>query len=57
MARKKQRETYGNGSIVPILDEAGNQKHDKQGKPIWRVCVSFGYIEYINGKGRKCRRQ
>ena len=57
MARKKQRETYGNGSIVPILDEAGNQKHDKQGRPIWRVCVSFGYIEYINGKGRKCRRQ
>ena len=25
MARKKQRETYGNGSIVPVVDEAGNQ--------------------------------
>ena len=57
MARKKQRETYGNGSITPVLDEAGNQKHDKKGNPIWRVCVSFGYIECINENGRKCRRQ
>ncbi|WP_347711268.1 tyrosine-type recombinase/integrase [Olsenella uli] len=57
MARKKQRETYGNGSIVPVVDEAGNQKHDKKGDPIWRVCVSFGYKETIDENGRKHRRQ
>lgn len=57
MARAKQRETYGNGSIVPIVDADGNQKRDKRGNPIWRVCVSFGYTEHVDENGRKSRRQ
>lgn len=55
MARKKQRENYGDGSITPKLDKDGKQLIDKQGRQIWLVCLSFGYETVIgkNGKPRK----
>ena len=73
MARKKQRETYGNGSVFPVmvkkLDANGNvvmkdgkpvmiQERDKQGRLVWRVCVTLGTEEYTeNGKTRKRQRK
>lgn len=74
MARKKQRETYGNGSVFPVmvkkLDANGNvvmkdgkpvmvQERDKQGRLVWRVCVTLGTEEYTdkNGKIRKRQRK
>lgn len=59
MARKKQRETYGNGSITPKLDKSGKQMTDKQGKPLWLVCLSLGSetVTDENGKTRKKRRK
>lgn len=59
MARKKQRETYGNGSITPKLDKSGKQMTDKQGKPLWLVCLSFGSetVTDENGKQHKKRRK
>lgn len=55
MARKKQRENYGDGSITPKLDKDGKQIIDKQGRPVWLVCLSFGYEKVTdkNGKTRK----
>lgn len=59
MARKKQRETYGNGSITPKLDKAGKQMTDKQGQPLWLVCLSFGSetVTGADGKQHKKRRK
>ena len=74
MARKKQRETYGNGSVFPVmvkkLDANGNvvmkdgkpvmiQERDKQGRLVWRACVTLGTEEYTdkNGKTRKRQRK
>ena len=59
MARKKQRETYGNGSITPKLDKSGKQMTDKQGKLLWPVCLSFGSetVTDENGNQRKKRRK
>lgn len=57
MARSKQRETYGNGSINPVLNKDGSQKHDRNGEPVWRICVSFGYKEIVDKSGRKVRKQ
>lgn len=59
MARKKQRETYGNGSITPKTDKSGKQMTDKQGKPLWLVCLSFGTetVTDENGKQHKKRRK
>ena len=59
MARKKQRETYGNGSITPKLDKSGKQMTDKQGKLLWLVCLSFGSetVTDENGNQRKKRRK
>ena len=54
MARKKQRETYGNGSITPKKGKDGKQMTDRKGNPIWRVCLTFGKDE--NGKRRKIQR-
>ena len=42
MAKPKQRENYGNGSITPELDKDGNQKKNRKGQLVWRVCLSFG---------------
>ena len=52
MARKKQRETYGNGSITPKLDKSGKQMTDKQGKLLWLVCLSFGSETVTDGPVR-----
>ena len=73
MARKKQRETYGNGSVTPVmvvktdkdgkpvLDKDGKpvkvQERDKQGRLVWRVCVTLGTEEYTDKNGRKRKRQ
>lgn len=59
MAKKKQRETYGNGSITPKVGKDGKQMTDKDGKPLWLVCLSFGSetITDENGKQRKKRRK
>lgn len=53
MARKKQRENYGNGSVSPEM---------RNGEPVrdsWRVCISLGVEEYTDGNGnvRKRRRK
>ena len=73
MPRKKQRENYGNGSVTPVmvkkLDKDGNvvigsdgkpvmvQERDKYGKLVWRVCISLGFEEYVDGEGRILKRQ
>lgn len=73
MARKKQRENYGNGSVFPVmvnkLDANGNvvigkdgkpvkvQERDKQGRLIWRVCVTLGTEEYTDKSGKRRKRQ
>ena len=73
MARTKARETYGNGSVSPVMvaktDKQGNavtdkdgkpvkvQKRDKQGRPGWRVCVSLGTQEYADKSGKLRKRQ
>ena len=51
MARKKQRETYGNGSIV---------QKKRNGEPLrdtWDVCISLGVETYTNNDGNERRRQ
>lgn len=62
MARKKQRETYGNGSVSPVMvtrDGKKAQERDKRGQLVWRVCVTLGTEEYTdkNGKIRKRQRK
>lgn len=57
MARKKQRENYGNGSITPELDANGNQKRNRKGQLVWRVCLSFGSETVIDSKGRKRKKR
>ncbi|MBQ9043799.1 MAG: site-specific integrase [Eggerthellaceae bacterium] len=57
MARKKQRETYGNGSITPKQDKSGKQMTDKQGNPLWLVCLSFGYEKVMGEDGKMKKRQ
>lgn len=51
MARRKQRETYGNGSISPEV---------RNGEPVrdsWRVCVSLGYEDCTDADGNTRRRR
>ncbi|ACV21887.1 Integrase [Slackia heliotrinireducens] len=57
MAKPKQRENYGNGSITPELDKDGNQKKNRKGQLVWRVCLSFGYETVIDGNGNKRRKR
>jgi len=73
MARTKQRENYGNGSVSPVMvnktDKDGNavygkdgkpvkvQQKDKDGKPVWRVCVSLGTEQYTDKSGKLRKRQ
>lgn len=73
MARPKQRENYGNGSVFPVMvvkrDADGNpvigkdgkpvkvQERDKQGRLIWRVCVTLGTEEYTDKNGNIRKRQ
>ena len=73
MARTKQRETYGNGSVFPVMvdktDAKGNvvmgsdskpvkvQERDRRGKLLWRVCVSLGTETYRDDAGKPCKRQ
>ena len=73
MARTKQREHYGNGSVSPVMvaktDKDGQtiqtkdgkpqkvQERDKNGLPVWRVCVSLGVEEYTDKSGNVRKRQ
>lgn len=73
MARKKQRENYGCGSVTPEMvakvDADGNkvlgsdgkqkkvQRRNKRGELAWRVCISLGMIEYADKNGKKRQRQ
>lgn len=73
MARKKQRENYGNGSVSPVmvkkLGADGNvvigkdgkpvivQERDKQGRLVWRVCVTLGVEEFTDKNGNARKRQ
>lgn len=53
MARAKQREVYGNGSVSP------EKRNGEVVRDAWRVCVSLGTETYIdaNGDERKRRRK
>jgi integrase len=73
MARKKQREAYGSGSVSPELvakkDKDGNpivdpdgkpvkvQLKNKAGKPVWRCVISLGSEEYVDENGKLRKRQ
>lgn len=57
MARPKQRETYGNGSVSPKKDPTGKQMRDKKGALLWRVCVTLGTEHYVVKDGKKRRKQ
>ncbi len=57
MARPKQRETYGNGSVSPKKDSTGKQRRDKKGELLWRVCVTLGTEHYVDKDGKKRRKQ
>lgn len=72
MARRKQRETYGNGSVTPVMvkkrDADGNvvmkdgkpvmiQERDRRGQLVWRVCVTLGTEEYTDEDGHARKRQ
>ena len=51
MARTKQREVYGNGSVSP------EKRNGEVVKDAWRVCVTLGTEKYIDGEGRERKRQ
>lgn len=73
MSRKKQRETYGKGSVTPEmvakLDKDGNKAIGKDGRPVkvqrrnkhgelaWRVCITLGTVEYTDAAGNLRKRQ
>ena len=73
MGRTKQRETYGNGSVTPIMvdkKDASNsivlardgsamkvQATDKHGNAGWLVCVSLGMETYTDKSGNIRKRQ
>lgn len=73
MARTKQRETYGNGSVSPVkvpkVGKDGNavigkdgkpvriQQVDRDGKPVWRVAITLGVEKYVDSKGNVRKRQ
>lgn len=51
MARRKQRENYGNGSVSPEM---------RNGEPVrdsWRVCISLGTETYTDEQGRERKRR
>lgn len=61
MARTKQREVYGSGSVSAIMttDKNGKkvQKKNKQGQPVWRICISVGSETYTDKDGNVRKRQ
>lgn len=73
MARPKQRENYGSGSVSAVMvnkvDGAGNIVHDADGRPlkiqkrdadgllVWRVCITLGAEVYIDKSGSRRKRQ
>lgn len=73
MARAKQREQYGNGSVTPVMipkkDKSGNpiigadgkpvkvQEKNKKGEPVWRICLSLGTEQYVDKNGNLRKRQ
>lgn len=60
MARTKQRETYGNGSVTPVMVTKNGKKvqeRDKRGRLVWRVCITLGVEEYTDKSGCERKRQ
>lgn len=73
MARSKQREVYDSGSVSAVmvdkLDRDGRpvigrdgkvekaQMHDRAGRPVWRIVITKGTEQYVDGDGRKRKRQ
>lgn len=51
MARAKQREVYGNGSVSP------EKRNGEVVRDAWRVCVTIGTETYIDKEGKKRKRQ
>lgn len=56
-AKRKQRETYGDGSIVPKLDANGNQRVDREGKLVWHISLFLGTETFIDSKGKTRKKQ
>jgi len=55
--KKKQRETYGDGSITPKLGPDGTQRFDRKGQPVWQVSVFLGEEQYVDANGKTRKRQ
>ena len=51
MARAKQREVYGNGSVTP------EKRNGEVVRDAWRVCVSLGMETYIDKDGNERKRR
>ena len=56
MARQKQRESYGNGSVTPRM-EGGKQVKDAQGRPVWRICLNLGTETVTDPEGRQRKKR
>ena len=56
-AKRKQRETYGDGSIVPKLDANENQRVDREGKLVWHISLFLGTESYVDPNGKTRKRQ
>lgn len=57
MARQKQRENYGSGSIIPRKGKDGKQAKDRQGRLLWTISLYFGQEEYTDKNGNRRQRQ
>ena len=60
MTRTKQRENYGNGSVSPVMvtkDGKKVQERDKQGRLVWRVCITLGVEDFTDKDGEMRKRQ
>lgn len=73
MGRKKARETYGTGGVFPVMvakkGKDGSpvigpdgkpvkiQERDKQGRLVWRVCVTIGSEVSVGDDGKVRKRQ
>lgn len=51
MARKKQKEVYGSGSVTP------EKRNGEIVRDSWRVCVSLGVEEYTDDEGNQRKRR
>ena len=51
MARAKQREVYGNGSVSP------EKRNGEVVRDAWRVCITLGTETYVDKEGNQRKRQ